>query len=85
MLRVEREAGTKRGGRIVSKSMFYECDADRERIFGILRDLMLSVLADCTQMQVRRAIKKHITTLDDWSGTSAVETLGRIIQMRSAS
>ncbi|HET6497141.1 MAG TPA: hypothetical protein VFH61_17465, partial [Thermoleophilia bacterium] len=59
--------------------------AGQERCFTILRDLMLAVLESCTQMQVRRALKKHISTLDDWTGTSAVESLGRIVQMRAAS
>ena len=84
LLKVERCAGTVRGGRVVAKTMFYEREADQELCFTILRDLMIVVLGSCTQMQVRRALKKNITTVDEWLGTSAVESLGRIVQMRSA-
>ena len=81
LLRYEKSSDTTRGGRILARAMFSN---DADLAFQILRDLMLVVLVDCTQMQVRRALKKHITTLDEWSGTSAVESLGRLAEMRVA-
>jgi len=80
----EHDSGTVRGGRTLTRyclDFIYDLDADL--CFGVLRDLLLKVLATCTQMQVRAALKRHIATLDEWSGTSAVEALGRIVQMRS--
>ena len=81
ILSEEQKAGTVRGGRILCKRMSYK---DDELLHVIFRDLMLTVLKDCTQMQVRSALKKHIAVLDEWSGTSAVESLGRIVEMRVA-
>ena len=77
----EKKLSTVRGGRVLNKNEFYR---DSEVVHRILRDLMLRVLESCTQMQVRSALKKHIITLDEWSGTSAVESLGRIVEMQVA-
>lgn len=77
----EKGSGTVKGGETLYESTF---DDNQEMSFRILRDLMLAVLKDCTQMQVRCALKRNIQILDEWSGTSAVESLGRIVQMRVA-
>lgn len=77
MLRNEQQSSDTRGGCVIHETAFY---VNPELTFRLLRDLMLHVLESCTQMQVRRAVKKHIVALDEWSGTSAVEALGRVIR-----
>ena len=82
LLGEEKNIQTTRGGRTLHPTQFRD---NEEMAWRVLRDTMLVMLENCTQMQVRRAVKKHITALDEWSGTSAVESLGRIVQMRAAS
>lgn len=82
LLTHEKENPTTRGGFTLYSTHWYD---HREETFRILRDLMLVALAGCTQMQIRRAYKKLINALDEWSGTSAVESLGRIVELKAAS
>ena len=51
----------------------------------ILRELLFDLLKDCTQMQVRRAIHSRIATIEDFAEVSAVERLGKIVQLKVAS
>ena len=72
-------SGSKRGGVTIDLHWWKK----REAI--LLRDILLVVLKDMTQAQVRRSLKQRIQQLDNHIGVSAVEVLGRVVSLRVAS
>ncbi len=61
-----------------SRGLVVNLDAWPADYLEVLREALMAALADCVQMQVRRALAVRIAQLDDHLDVSAVERLGRL-------